>query len=131
MSTPDGLVMQQCTGTVADVLARLRGQLARRGIQLFAVIDHGRAASDAGLHLPDEVVAVFGSPLVGTRLMQRNARVGIDLPLRILLWDDEGTTTAAFTPPAALAQRFSLDDDSLPIHPLDTLLHELTASISG
>ena len=131
MSTPDGLVTQQCTGTVADVLARLRGQLTRRGIRLFAVIDHGRAASDAGLDLPDEVVAVFGNPVVGTKLMQRNARVGIDLPLRILIWDDEGTTTAAFTPPAAIAHRFSLDEGSLPIHPLDTLLHELAESISG
>ncbi|MGV8967222.1 MAG: DUF302 domain-containing protein [Cellulomonas sp.] len=131
MSAPDGLVTQQCTGTVADVLARLRGQLTRREIQLFAVIDHGRAASDAGLELPDEVVAVFGNPVAGTRLMQRNPRVGIDLPLRVLIWDDEGTTTAAFTPPAAIAHRFSLDGGSLLLHPLDTLLHEITTSISG
>ncbi|MGC5171639.1 DUF302 domain-containing protein [Microbacterium sp. DT81.1] len=50
------------------------------------MIDHADAARDAGLALPDEVVAIFGNPALGTKLMQHNARAGIDLPLRILIW---------------------------------------------
>ena len=68
-----------------DVLARLLTQLERRGVRLFAVIDHADAAREAGLALPDEVVVIFGNPALGTKLMQHNARAGIDLPLRILI----------------------------------------------
>ena len=127
----DGLVTRRCPGTVADVSARLRAELDRRGIQLFALIDHAQAARDAGLELPDEVVVLFGNPAVGTRLMQLNARAGIDLPLRILIWDDDGATTAAYTPPAVIAQRFSLPDNDLPIDRLATLLDSLVETIGS
>lgn len=127
----DGLVTRRCTGTVADVSARLRAELDRRGIQLFAVIDRAHLARDAGLELPDEVVVIFGNPAVGTGLMQLNARAGIDLPLRILIWDDGGTTTTAYTPPAVVAQRFSLAADDLPIDRLAALLEQLVGTIGS
>jgi len=124
-------VTRRCTGTVADVSARLRAELDRRGVQLFAVIDHAHLARDAGLELPDEAVVIFGNPAVGTRLMQLNARAGIDLPLRMLIWDDAGTTTAAYTPPVITAQRFSLPVDDLPNDRLATLLEQLIETISS
>lgn len=127
----DGLVTRQCTGTVADVCARLRAQLDHRGIQIFAVIDHAGSARDAGLDLPDELVVIFGNPAVGTRLMQRNARAGIELPLRMLIWDLDGTTMTAYTPPAVIAQRFSLPADDLPIGALTTLMEQLVETISA
>lgn len=131
MIVSDGLVSQRCTGTVPEVLARLRVQLVRRHIHLVAVIDHGQAAAAAGLELPDEVVAIFGAPLVGTQLMLRNPRVGIELPSRMLIWDDDGTTLVAFTPPETLAARFALQEPSLPIETLSALLQELSASIKS
>lgn len=69
MTVIDGLVTQECTGTVRDVLERLRRQLVERRITLFAVIDHAQGARDAGLQLNDEVVVIFGNPIVGTSLM--------------------------------------------------------------
>lgn len=131
MTVIDGLVTQECTGTVRDVLERLRRQLVERRITLFAVIDHAQGARDAGLQLNDEVVVLFGNPIVGTSLMQENPLVGIDLPLRILLWDERGVTTAAFISPEELAHRFSLDQSTLPMKPLSTLLTELAESISA
>lgn len=125
----DRLLTATCQGSVNDVLTRLLTELERRGVQLFAIINHGQAAQDVGLELSDEVVAVFGNAAVGTRLMQRNARVGIDLPLRILIWDDEGTTKTAYSPPTDLAEKFALDTAELPVAQLAGLLEELTIAI--
>lgn len=125
----DGLRTVECAGSVDTVVGRLRAELDQRGVTMFAVIDHAEAARAAGLELNDEVVVVFGTPAVGTRLMQENARAGIDLPLRILIWDDDGTTTAAYSPPALLGDRFSLTDD-LPLRYLTDFMYDITAVIS-
>ena len=126
-----GLVERSCGGSVHDVLARLLIQLEKRGVRLFAVIDHGEAAREGGLTLPDEVVAIFGNPTLGTKLMQRNARAGIDLPLRILIWDDDGTTKSAYTSPSDMVERYALDPSNLPVDKLVSLLEDLTESISN
>jgi uncharacterized protein (DUF302 family) len=126
----ESLIERKCNGSVHDVLSRLLIQLEERGVRLFAVIDHAGAAREAGLTLPDEVVAIFGNPTVGTTLMQANPRAGIDLPLRILIWDDDGTTKSAYTSPSDLVERFALDRSELPVGKLASLLEELTDSIS-
>jgi uncharacterized protein (DUF302 family) len=73
-------------------LTRLLESIVRRGLTVFAQIDHAAAARGVGMELADEVVVVFGNPSAGTPLMQKDARVGIELPLRILVWDEEGQT---------------------------------------
>ncbi|MEO8263835.1 MAG: DUF302 domain-containing protein [Pseudolysinimonas sp.] len=128
--TDDGLVTRTCSGSVEEVLGRLRSELDLRGLRLFAVIDHGEAARDVGLELNHEVVAVFGNAAVGTKLMQRNPRAGIDLPLRILIWDDHGTTMTAYTPATVIGERFALDPAELPIDKLTDLLEELSVAVS-
>jgi uncharacterized protein (DUF302 family) len=126
----ESFVERSCNGSVRDVLSRLLIQLEERGVRLFAVIDHAEAAREVGLELPDEVVAIFGNPTVGTKLMQHNARAGIDLPLRILIWDDDGTTKSAYTSPSDIAERYALDASHLPVEKLARLLEDLSASIS-
>lgn len=74
--------------SVEELSQALRGALAKRGIKLFAVIDHGAEARIAGLDLPCVRLFLFGDPAVGTRLMQENPIAGIDLPLKVLVWED-------------------------------------------
>jgi len=97
-------------GSVAEATTRLHELLAQRGVAVLASIDHAEEARATGLELPDEVVVFFGDPAVGTGVMQDDPRAGIDLPLRILFWDDNGITHAGYRDPQALSDSFHLVD---------------------
>jgi uncharacterized protein (DUF302 family) len=80
-------------------------------VKLFAVIDHGGEAEAAGLELRDTKVVIFGSPLAGTPVMQAEPLAALDLPLKVLVWDDGGETKVTYAPPAELAARYGLSDE--------------------
>src|SRR6185437_6591153 len=98
-----GLLSRAGTASVAATVAALQAALERRAVRVFAVIDHSAGAASVGLTLADEVVVIFGNPAVGTAIMQADPRAGIELPLRMLIWDDGGTTQIAYEDPHALA----------------------------
>jgi len=87
---------------------RLTRALRRRGVELFATVDHAAGARAAGLELDDEVLLVLGDPAVGTPLMRADPRCGLDLPLRVLVWSDGAATWLAFQDPALLAERYAV-----------------------
>lgn len=105
------LVITRAGRDVAATVTLLTAALARRGIALFATIDHAAGARAAGLELNDEVLLIFGSPAVGTVLMQADPHSGLDLPLRMLVWTQDGTTSVAYRDPRGLA-----DDHHLAAH---------------
>ncbi len=72
---------------------RLEQALNKRGIPVFAKFDHGKNAQEAGLELRPTTVLVFGSPKVGTGLMQMDQSISLELPLRISVWEDEAGST--------------------------------------
>jgi uncharacterized protein (DUF302 family) len=117
-------------GSVTEAVSKLSKMLADRGVELFAIIDHGAGAAKAGMQLGSEVVVLFGSPSVGTRLMQEDRRTGLELPLRILLWDDAGVTQATYADPHVLADRFDVKSSGVldAMRALmETLVEELAA----
>jgi len=124
---PTPLVIATSPLDVASTVARVQTALSARSITLFAVIDHAAGAREAGLELGDEVLLVFGNPKVGTGLMQEDPSVGIELPLRLLIWDKQGTTQIAFSDPAALACNFRLSGQLPVLSQLRTLLDQLVA----
>ena len=97
--------------SVEDTVARLKGVLDSKGIKLFAVIDHSGEAKAAGLELRDTKLVIFGSPVAGTPVMAAAPLAALDLPLKVLVWDDGGATKVSYTAPAALAERYGLSDD--------------------
>ena len=103
------LVVTDVRSDVAATVQRLTAALARRSITLFATIDHAAGARGVGLDLADEVVLIFGNPAAGTPLMQQDPRVGIDLPLRLLVWSAGGVTKVAYHDPVHLADHYALD----------------------
>ena len=110
---------------VATTVGRITAALDRRGIPLFATIDHAAGARAAGLELADEVLLIFGNPAVGTALMQADPRAGIDLPLRILVWSEAGATSVAFRDPHQLAVDHNLTGQGPTLDRLRALLDEL------
>jgi uncharacterized protein (DUF302 family) len=73
---------------VIETVERLKSLLAQKGIQVFAHIDHAGAAQKVGLLLRPTQVLIFGNPQAGTPLMQSQQTIGLDLPLRVLVWED-------------------------------------------
>jgi uncharacterized protein (DUF302 family) len=104
------ITTKQSPRSVAETIERLESTIAAKGLNLFAVIDHSSEAEAHGLTLRDTKVVIFGSPEAGTPVMQAHPLAALDLPLKVLVWDDEGETVLAYTPPAELAARYNLDD---------------------
>ena len=92
-------------------MSRLTELLDKRGIKLFAVIDQRAEARDAGLELRETVLVIFGDPAVGTPVMVDSPLAALDLPLKVLIWADDGVTKVSYTAPSALAARHHLDPD--------------------
>ena len=105
------IVAKPSRGTVEETVERLEGEIARRGLKLFTVIDHSGEADAAGLTLRDTKVVVFGSPVGGTPVMEAVPLAALDLPLKVLVWDDGGETKLAYLVPAELAERYGLDEE--------------------
>ena len=90
---------------------RLGIALERAGITVFARIDHAKGAKKVGMELPPTTLIIFGTPKIGTPLMQSNPRIGLDLPLKALAWQDaDGTVKLGYTDPAWLAKRHGIAD---------------------
>ena len=117
--------------SVEETVGRLRGSLERRSVTVFATIDHAAGAREVGLELPDETVVVFGDPRAGTPLMQKDPTVGIDLPLRVLVWDERGTTKVGYEDPTELADHYRLDETQERLERMRALLAELAAEAAA
>jgi uncharacterized protein (DUF302 family) len=97
--------------SVADTVARLESLAEGKGMKVFAVIDHSGEAGQVGLELRDTKVVVFGSPQAGTPVMAAAPLAALDLPLKVLVWSDDGQTKLTYTAPAALAARYGLSEE--------------------
>lgn len=105
------IVTKHSPWSVAETVERLEGTIAAKGLELFVVIDHSGEARARGLELRDTKVVVFGSPEAGTPVMQAHPLAALDLPLKVLVWDEGGETLLAYTAPAELASRYGLEDE--------------------
>jgi uncharacterized protein (DUF302 family) len=103
--------------------------LAAKGLTVFAVIDHSGAAAAAGLTLRDTKVVVFGNPQAGTPIMVAAPFSALDLPLRVLIVDDAGTTRLVWTKSAVLGARYGLSPQLTErIAGIDALVHAVVTA---
>jgi beta-galactosidase len=94
---------------VDTTVKKLEAALQEKGIGLFALVDHSTGAKKAGLTLNDEKLLIFGDPKIGTYLMQENPEIGIELPLKILVWKDQnGKTQIAYQDPLILQDQYGI-----------------------
>jgi len=104
-----GIIDTPSRHSVDKTVERLRVILRRIGLTLFALVDHSGEAERAGMRMRPTKLLIFGSPKAGTPMMQAAPRIAIDLPLKILIWeDDEGRTQVSYNSPAYLQERHGL-----------------------
>jgi uncharacterized protein (DUF302 family) len=107
-SDETGVTTKLSPRPVPDTVSKLAELLAAKGLKLFATIDQAAEANAVGLELRPTVLALFGSPAAGTPVMDARPLAALDLPLKVLVWDDGGQTKVSYTSPAELTRRHDL-----------------------
>jgi uncharacterized protein (DUF302 family) len=104
-----GIVTVPSSHSVDETVNNLKATLEAKGVTLFAVVDHSGEAAKVGLTMPPTKLLIFGSPKAGTPLMLAAPTIAIDLPLKILVWQDaRGKVWLSYNSPEYLAQRHGL-----------------------
>ena len=108
-----------------ETMERLEAEIRAQGMKVFARIDHAAGAAEAGLKLRPTHLIVFGNARGGTPLMQSIQTVGVDLPLKALVWEDaSGTTWLSYNEPSCIAQRHNIPN-------AEPIVSKMTAAISA
>ena len=114
--------------SVTDTVSRLTGILSSKGLKVFAVIDQSAEARQVGMPLRETTLVLFGNPAAGTPVMVAAPLSALDLPLKVLIWADDGQTKVSYYGPAALAARYDLSADlSAKLAGIDPLTDALVA----
>jgi uncharacterized protein (DUF302 family) len=109
---PEGVVTKASARPVPATLERLQAIVEDMGLMVFALVDHSGEAARAGLSMPDTKLLIFGSPAGGTPIMQAAPLAALDLPLKVLVWENPaGGSFVSYVDPAYLATRHQLTDD--------------------
>jgi uncharacterized protein (DUF302 family) len=111
LQAAEGLLVVQSPYDATATMDRLEAEVARRGLTVFARIDHAAGAVDVDLELRPTQLLIFGNPKGGTPFMQCAQSVGIDLPLKALVWEDAaGDVHLGWNDPAYIAARHGVPD---------------------
>ena len=102
-ATETDVVTKRTPQWVADTVAKLTAMVTAKATRLFAVIDQAAEAWQAGLTLRETTLVLFGRPAAGTPVMAASPLSALDLPLKVLIWADDGQTKVSYYAPAALA----------------------------
>ncbi len=109
MALSKGIVDIPSNHTVDQTVQRLKGILEAKGVTLFALVDHSGEAEKAGMKMLPTKLLIFGSPKAGTPLMLASPSIAIDLPLKILVWEDGGGKAwISYNSPAYLQERHNV-----------------------
>jgi uncharacterized protein (DUF302 family)/uncharacterized membrane protein YidH (DUF202 family) len=110
----NGILNKRSNYSVDETLERLKQTLQRKGITIFAIVDHSGEAEKVGLKMRPTKLVVFGSPKAGTPLMLAAPGIAIDLPLKILIWEDPGGNVwVSYNSPTYLQERHGLPQELL------------------
>ena len=109
--TGQGIVSRRSAHSVDETVERLRGILQTKSVTLFALVDHSGEAAKLGLAMPNTKLLIFGNPAAGTPLMLAAPSIAIDLPLKILVWEDpQGAVWVSWNSPEYLQRRHGVPE---------------------
>ena len=114
-NTDHGIISKSSIHSVDETAEKLKALLQSKGITLFAFVDHSGEAEKAGLKMRPTKLLIFGNPRAGTPVMLAAPSSALDLPLKILIWEDaQGRAWVSYNDPHYLKRRHSIPEDLLP-----------------
>jgi uncharacterized protein (DUF302 family) len=114
VSKDNGIIDTPSNHSVDQTVERLKGILHAKGVTLFAVVDHSGEAEKVGMKMPPTRLLIFGSPKAGTPLMLAAPSIAIDLPLKVLVWEDAHEKVwVTYNSPGYLQERHNLPPELL------------------
>jgi uncharacterized protein (DUF302 family) len=127
----DHLITKKSAHNVSQTLDRLVEALKQRNVAVVARVDHAAAAQRAGQALRPTEVLIFGNPKLGTPLMQANRKIGLDLPMKVLAWEDHsGQVWLAYTKPEHLKAQYAVSGQDETFREMAQALDRLTDEAS-
>jgi len=111
--------------TFEETVVALQKELNSRGITIFATIDHKKAAEAVGESMPPATVLIVGNPKVGTALMQENPRLAIELPLKILIYEEDKTVKIRYEKIAAMGEKYHIKQNFATAEKIDSAMQQL------
>ncbi len=102
-------ITRESPASVAETADRLVAAAEGAGATVFARVDHAAGAQAVGEELPPTTLVIFGNPRIGTPIIKSDRRAGLDLPLRVLIWEEDGETRLGYEDPEALKDRYSVE----------------------
>lgn len=118
--------------SVEETVARLQAEITSRGLGIFGTIDHAAGAASVDLELRPTTLIIFGNPTLGTLLMQSNQTIGIDLPLKALVWEDEcEVVRIGYNKAHTLARRHDITDKDKVIDNAENALRAIVSAAAS
>jgi uncharacterized protein (DUF302 family) len=119
------VVLKRSSSGYVETVRLLVEAIEQRGLTVFASVDHAAGARAVGMELADEQVVVFGSPQSGTPLMQSDPRVGIELPLRMLVWREGDEVLLGYRDPRDLSGTYDVGQHQAILEQMAALLEQV------
>ena len=128
----DGVVRVRSAYPMGETIARLKQDIAEKGIRFFAEIDQSKLAAEAGIKLQPSVLLIFGNPPLGTQFITANANAGLDWPVRLLVFEDgKGEVWTAYTDFDWIARRHGIKNRSDQFKMASTVITSITSSVTA
>ncbi|MGH6717825.1 MAG: DUF302 domain-containing protein [Alphaproteobacteria bacterium] len=128
----DGIVMIQSAYPMSETIARLKQDIADKGILFFGEIDQAKLAADAGIELKPSVLLVFGNPPLGTQFITAKPSAGLDWPVRLLVFEnDQGEVWTAYSDFSWIARRHGIDNRDAQFAMASEVIASITSSVTA
>ncbi len=128
----DGVVRSKSVYSVDETVARIKADIAAKGIMFFSSVDQSKLAADAGIKLRPSTLLTFGNPPLGTQFITANPNAGLDWPVRLLVTqDDKGDVWAVYTDFQWIAQRHGITDRVEQFNMASKVVTSITSSVQA
>ena len=128
--TTDGIVTVASVYGIAETIARLKADIAAKGILFFSEIDQAKLAANAGIKLAPSTLLVFGNPPLGTLFITANASAGLDWPVRLLVYEAGGKVWVAYTDFEWIARRHRITNRNVEFKMATGVISSITSSVT-